>query len=208
MSLVRSSPAALRNRGAIAEVLAEVLLPADLTTRAGRPGLVLEIASGTGEHAVHFAAMFPGLVWQPTDADPEALASIAARVQAAGLANLRAPLVLDAAAPVWPVEAADAIVCINMIHIAPWSACEGLMAGAGRVLASGAPLYIYGAMKREGRHTAASNAAFDADLRARDPAWGVRDTGEVAAAAARHGLALAAVVPMPSNNFSLVFRRS
>ncbi|HEY8379886.1 MAG TPA: DUF938 domain-containing protein [Nannocystis sp.] len=208
MSLARSSPAALRNRGAIAEVLAEVLQPADLMLRAGRQPLVLEIASGTGEHVVHFAATFPGLVWQPSDRDPEALASIAAHVRQAGLANVRAPVVLDATASVWPVEAAEAIVCINMIHIAPWAACEGLMAGAERILAAGAPLYIYGPMKRDGRHVAESNAAFDADLRARNPAWGVRDVDEVAAAAARHGLALSAVVPMPTNNFSLVFRRS
>lgn len=199
MSTARSSPAALRNRGPIAEVLAEVLPPR---------GLVLEIASGTGVHAASFAAAFPGLVWQPTDRDPEALASIAAHAQAAGLANLRSPLPLDVSAPVWPVRVADAIVCINMIHIAPWAACEGLMAGAGEVLPAGAPLYLYGPYRREGRHTAPSNAAFDADLRARDPAWGVRDMDEVAAAAARRGLLLAQVVAMPANNFSLIFRRS
>lgn len=198
-SHARSSPAALRNRGVIAEVLARVLPPT---------GRVLEIASGTGEHAVYLAGAFPGVSWQPTDVAPEALASIAARVASEGPGNLLPPLRLDVAAWPWPVTEAEAIVCINMIHIAPWAACEALMAGAARVLPSGAPLYLYGAIKRGGRHTAPSNAAFDADLRARDPAWGVRDEAEVTAAAAAHGLALAELVPMPSNNFSLVFRRS
>jgi len=183
----------------IAEVLAQVLPPR---------GRVLEIASGTGEHAVHLAGAFPGVSWQPTDMSPEALASIAARVADEGPPNLLAPLRLDVTAWPWPVLAAEAIVCINMIHIAPWAACEALMAGAGRVLPSGAPLYLYGAIKRGGLHTAPSNAAFDADLRARDPAWGVRDEAEITAAAAAHGLEPAALVPMPSNNFSLVFRRS
>ena len=183
----------------IAEVLAQVLPPR---------GRVIEIASGTGEHAVHLAGAFPGVSWQPTDRDPEALASIAARVAAEGPPNLLAPLRLDVTAWPWPVLAAEAIVCINMIHIAPWAACEALMAGAARVLPSGAPLYLYGAIKRGGQHTAPSNAAFDADLRARDPAWGVRDEAEITAAAAAHGLEPAALVPMPSNNFSLVFRRS
>lgn len=194
----RSSPAALRNRGAIAEVLAGVL-PAR--------GLVLEIASGTGEHAVAFANAFPALTWQPTDAGAEALASTAAWQASAGPANLAAPLELDVTTWPWPVTRADAVVCINMIHIAPWAACLGLMAGAAQVLPSEAPLYLYGPMKRGGQHTAPSNAAFDADLRARDPAWGVRDEEEVRAAAAAHGLVFAALVPMPANNVSLVFRR-
>ncbi|MDC0718298.1 DUF938 domain-containing protein [Nannocystis sp. bb15-2] len=197
-SQVRSSPAALRNRGAIAEVLARVL-PAE--------GRVLEIASGTGEHAVSFAAAFPGVSWQPTDVDPGALASIAARVISEGTPNLRAPLRLDVGAWPWPVEAAEAIVCINMIHIAPWSACEALMAGAGRVLPAGGLLFLYGPFKRGGQHTAPSNAAFDDDLRARDPAWGVRDEAVVRAAAATHGLQATELVAMPANNFSLVFRR-
>lgn len=198
-SQVRSSPAALRNRGAILDVLLQTL---------PRQGRVLEIASGTGEHAVAAARAFPGLSWQPTDADPEAVAAIAARVANEGPANLLAPLRLDVGAWPWPIVEADAIVCINMIHIAPWAACEALMAGAGRVLPPGGPLYLYGPMMTEGRHTAASNAAFDADLRARDPAWGVRDEADVRAAAAAHGLQLAERIAMPTNNVSLVFRRS
>lgn len=195
----RSSPAALRNRGPIAEVLANVL-----PTR----GLVLEIASGTGEHAVSFANAFPGLTWQPTDAGPESLASISAWLASVGPANVLPPLELDVTGWPWPVTRAEAVVCINMIHIAPWTACLGLMAGAAKVLPSDAPLYLYGPYKRDGQHTAASNASFDADLRARDPAWGVRDVEEVRAVAAAHGLLLAAEVPMPANNFSLMFRRS
>lgn len=198
MTGLQSSPAALRNRGPILEVLAGVL-PAR--------GLVLEIASGTGEHAEHFAAAFPGVAWQPTDRSEAALATLAARVGSAGLANLRAPIVLDVTAAPWPVAQADAIVCINMIHIAPWAACVGLMAGAAAALPAGAPLYLYGPMMREGLHTAPSNAAFDADLRARDPAWGVRDVADVTAVAGRVGLALEQIVPMPANNFSLVLRR-
>lgn len=199
MSEPRSAPAALRNRGPILEVLRGVL-PAR--------GRVLEIASGTGEHAEAYAAAFPGLVWQPTDRDAEALATIEARVRSADLTNLLAPIGLDVTASPWPVSQADAIVCINMIHIAPWAACEGLMAGAAAVLPVGGPLVLYGAMKIRGEHTAPSNAAFDADLRARDPAWGVRDLGDVVAVAGRRGLSLAAVVPMPANNFSVVLRRA
>lgn len=183
----------------IAEVLARVL-PAQ--------GRVLEIASGTGEHAVYLAAAFPGVSWQPTDVGPEALASIAARVESEGPPNLRSPLRLDVTEWPWPVTEAEAIVCINMIHIAPWAACEALMAGAGRVLAPGRALYLYGAIKRGGQHTAPSNAAFDEDLRARDPAWGVREEADVRAAAAAHGLGLTELVAMPANNFSLVFRKS
>jgi SAM-dependent methyltransferase len=192
-----TSPSVARNREPILAVLRRVL-PAG--------GIVLEIASGTGEHAMHFAAALPELTWQPTDRDPEARRSIAARRAAAVLPNLLPPLELDAAAPSWPVERADAIVAINMIHIAPWSAAEGLMAGAARLLAPGGILYLYGPYKENGRHTAPSNAAFDASLRARDPEWGVRDVGAVAELAARHGLALAERVAMPANNLSLVFR--
>ncbi len=198
MTALPSSPAALRNRGPILDVLAGVLPPR---------GLVLEIASGTGEHAEHFAAAFPGLEWQPTDRDAGSLETIAARLGSAGLSNVRPPMCLDVTATPWPVARADAIVCINMIHISPWAACEALMVGAAAALPAGAPLYLYGPMMRDGRHTAPSNAAFDADLRARDPAWGVRDVADVAAVAGRVGLDLAAVVPMPSNNFSLVLRR-
>ena len=193
-----TSPAAARNRDPILAVLREVL-PAT--------GTVLEIASGTGEHAVHVAAALPGLTWQPSDIDEDALGSIAAHCARARLPNLMPPLRLDVTALSWPVSGADALVCINMLHIAPWAAAEGLMAGAARVLAPGSVLYLYGPFKQDGRHTAPSNAAFDASLRARDPQWGVRDTGEVADLARRHGFALDRQVAMPANNLSLIFRR-
>jgi cyclopropane fatty-acyl-phospholipid synthase-like methyltransferase len=194
-----TAPAVARNRDPILTVLREVLPAA---------GTVLEIASGTGEHAVHFAAALPHLTWQPTDPDAQARSSIAAHAAAAGLTNLLPPLELDASAPVWPVTRADALVSINMIHISPWRATQGLMAGAARVLPAGAPLYLYGPYRRHGQHTAPSNAAFDESLRARDPEWGVRDLNEVAALAAEHGLALQRSVAMPANNLSVIFRRN
>ena len=197
-SIALTSPAAARNRDPILAVLREVLPAA---------GLVLEIASGTGEHAAYVAAALPGLTWQPSDVDDDALASIAAHRANVALPNLLAPLRLDVTAVTWPVLHADALVCINMLHIAPWAAAEGLMAGAGRVLASGNVLYLYGPFKQDAVHTAPSNAAFDASLRARDPRWGVRDTGDVADLARRHGFALDRQVAMPANNLSLVFRR-
>src|SRR5258708_1965838 len=194
-----AAPAVARNRDPILAVLQDVL-PAG--------GTVLEIASGTGEHAVHFAAALPHLTWQPTDPDAQARGSIAAHAGASRLSNLLAPLELDAAAPVWPVTHADALVSINMIHISPWRATQGLMAGAARVLPAGAPLYLYGPYRRHGQHTAPSNAAFDESLRARDPEWGVRDLDEVVALAAEHGLALQRSVAMPANNLSVIFRRN
>jgi SAM-dependent methyltransferase len=193
----QTAPAVARNRDPILAVLRRVL-PAR--------GNVLEIASGTGEHAVHFAAGLPELMWQPTDRDADALRSIAAHRISARLPNLLPPLGLDASSPRWPVVRADAVVSINMIHIAPWSAAEGLMAGGGRVLAPGGLLYLYGPFKENGRHTAPSNAAFDASLKARDPQWGVRDIAEVSELAGRHGLVLVERVTMPVNNLSLVFR--
>jgi hypothetical protein len=195
----RLAPAVARNREPILAGLRGVL---------PQQGTVLEISSGTGEHAVSFAAAFPALVWQPTDLDPGALASIAAHRADAGLANLLPPLPLDTTAPQWPVAQADAIICINMIHIAPWAACAGLLAGAGRLLPAGGVLYLYGPFKVAGRHTADSNRAFDEDLRARDPAWGVRDLDAVRALAADHGLALVETIAMPANNLSLMFRRA
>jgi SAM-dependent methyltransferase len=195
---VLTSPAVARNRDPILAVLRRVL-PAQ--------GTVLEIASGSGEHAVHFAAALPYLVWQPTDQDADALASISAYRASARLPNLLPALPLDASAPLWPMTDADAIVAINMIHIAPWTAAEGLMAGAGRVLAPGRVLYLYGPFQENGRHTAPSNAAFDANLRSRNPAWGVQDVGEIASLANTHGLDLVERVAMPANNLSLVFRR-
>ncbi|MBR0682711.1 DUF938 domain-containing protein [Roseomonas eburnea] len=193
----RFAPAAARNRDPILAVL-RGCLPAR--------GLVLEIASGSGEHAVHFAAAFPSLMFQPSDPDAAARASIDA--WASGVTNLRPALALDAAAAEWPIAAADAVLCINMIHIAPWSACEGLMRGAAAILPAGAPLVLYGPYRRGGRHTAPSNAAFDADLRARNPAWGVRDLEEVAALAVASGFGATEVTEMPANNLVVVFRRS
>jgi len=193
------APAVARNRAPILAVLRRVL-PAQ--------GLVLEIASGSGEHAAFFAAGLPHLAWQPSDPDPRARASIAGFCDEAHLPNLLPPLTLDAAAVDWPVERADAICCINMIHIAPWSACEGLVAGAARLLPADGVLFLYGPYREAGRHTAPSNAAFDADLRAQDPRWGVRDLEAVAALAARHGLAHVETVTMPANNRSVVFRRA
>jgi Protein of unknown function (DUF938) len=194
-----SAPAALRNRDPIAAVLREVL-PGE--------GTVLEVASGSGEHAVHFARLFPRLEWRPSDPDPAALESIAAWRGEAGLANLLEPLRLDAAAQAWPVVGADALLCINMVHISPWAATVGLMRGAGRLLAAGAPLILYGPYRRAAMPTAPSNEAFDRSLRARDPQWGLRDLEAVEAEALGRGLRLERVTEMPANNLTLVFRRT
>ncbi len=198
-----SSPSAERNREPIAAVLRRCLPAA---------GAVLEIASGTGEHVAWFAAQFPGLVFQPSDPGGTQRGSIAAWIAAIGVENIRPPLALDVAAPDWERNAASpvrsrAILCINMIHISPWAATLGLMRGAGRLLADGGVLYLYGAYKRGGRHTAPSNAAFDASLRAQHPDWGVRDLETVTAEADRAGFALDEVVEMPANNLSVIFRR-
>jgi len=171
-------------------------------------GLVLEVASGSGEHAAYFAKGLPDSSWQPTDIDPRVLASIAAHRAAAGTANLLAPLSLDVMAEEWPVARSDGLVCINMIHITPWAASEGLLAGAERVLQAGGILYLYGPYRIEGRHTAPSNLEFDAWLRGQNVQWGVRDLTDVTALARRHGFALAETVPMPANNLSVVFRRA
>ncbi|MDO9338149.1 MAG: DUF938 domain-containing protein [Caulobacter sp.] len=195
-----SSPATARNKALILEVLREHL-PAR--------GLVLEIAAGAGEHALHMAGNLPGLTWQPSDPDPQALASIAAWRDQDGPPNLLAPLELDASRPdSWPVRTADAIVCINMIHISPWAATEGLFAGAGRLLPPGGVLVTYGPYLEDEVETAPSNLAFDASLKRRNPAWGIRRREDVEALAGRHGLALHARLAMPANNLSLVFRRS
>ena len=191
------APATARNREPIREVLARELPIA---------GTVLEIASGSGEHSMFFARAFPQLSWQPTDADVIAIASIAAwRVEDAP-ANLRAPILLDASAGAWPELHADAVLCINMIHISPWQATLGLVAGAARVLAPGGLLYTYGPYVVDGE-TAASNREFDRSLRARDPRWGVRELRDVEAAAAERDLVLTDTVAMPANNLSLIFRR-
>jgi len=194
----REAPAAARNRQPILEVL-RTCLP--------DRGLVLEVASGTGEHAVHFAAALPGLVFQPSDPDAAARASIDAWGTDSGLPNLRPALALDASAAGWPIAAADAVLCCNMIHISPWASTVGLVGGAARVLPSGGLLYLYGPYRRGGRHTAPSNEAFDADLRRRNPAWGVRDLEAVAALATEAGFDPPEVVEMPANNLSVVFRR-
>jgi hypothetical protein len=197
--LKRHAPATSRNREPILAVLRDAL---------PRAGVVLEVASGSGEHAAFFAAQLPDLAWQPTDPDPESLASIAAHRAEASLASLRAPLRLDVTEPGWARDlCADAVVCINMIHIAPWEACLGLLAGASELLAPGSPLYLYGPYRFEGAFHAESNAAFDASLRARDPRWGVRDLAEVTRAAEAAGFTRESVVAMPANNHSLVFRR-
>jgi SAM-dependent methyltransferase len=195
----RSAPATLRNREPIVAVLREVLPEA---------GLVLEVACGTGEHAVHFARAFPELRWQPSDPSPEARQSIAAWARAEKLGNLLPPLDLDAQADAWPIARADAILCINMIHISPWEATEGLMRGAGRLLGPGQRLYLYGPYRRADRALEPSNAAFDADLRLRDERWGLRQLDEVRACAEAQGLVLERVVEMPANNLSVVFRKT
>lgn len=193
-----SSAAANRNRDPILNVLRRIL--------PGR-GVVLEIASGSGEHVVHFASRLPTLTFAPSDSGAEARDSIAAWIAHSGLSNIRAPLDLDASSASWPIAQCDAIVCINMIHISPWAATEGLFAQASRLLPAGAPLYLYGPYKRQGAHTAPSNAAFDADLRARNPGWGVRDLETVADLARRTGFEGPEIVEMPANNLSLIFRR-
>ncbi len=196
----RHAPATLRNRNPILEALRRHL-PAR--------GTVLEVASGTGEHAVHFAAALPHLLFRPSDPDPGARASIGAWARDARLPNLRAALALDVAAPDWEgaAGAADAVLCVNMVHIAPWAATRGLMRGAARLLPAGGVLCLYGPFKRGGRHTAPSNEAFDAQLRASDPAWGVRDLEAVAAEAAARGFAAPPVVEeMPANNLFVAFR--
>ena len=195
----RHAPATARNRQPILEVL-RPRLPAD--------GLVLEVASGSGEHVVHFAAALPRLVFQPSDPDPAARASIDDWAAASGLANVRPAVALDARVPEWPVTRAAAVLCSNMIHIAPWAAAVGLVAGAARVLPAGGLLYLYGPFRLAGGHTAPSNDAFDRDLRERNAAWGVRDLAAVTALAATHGFAAPEVIDMPANNLSLAFRRT
>lgn len=206
MDARRFSPSCARNREPILEVLRRVL-PAR--------GSVLELASGTGEHAVHFAEHLPGLVFYPSDVSPAALASIEAWRAFVQLGNMRSPVTLDVTAPEWPLESAaaggpgalDAVLCANMIHISPWDCCLGLMRGAGRYLRAGGVLVIYGPFRINGEHTAPSNRDFDASLRRRDPRWGVRDLEDVMAAAADCELDFVERVSMPANNLSLIFHR-
>lgn len=194
----REAPAAARNRDPIAAVLRDVL---------PERGTVLEVASGTGEHAVHFARAFPHLCFRPSDPDPLARQSIQAWRDEERLDNLLPPIALDAAAENWPIDNADAILCINMVHISPWAATEGLLRNAGRLLGRGAPLYLYGPYRQQNVDTAPSNEAFDHSLKSRNPQWGLRNLEDVVAGAGRQGLALERVVPMPANNISVIFRK-
>ncbi|WP_156839994.1 DUF938 domain-containing protein [Novosphingobium aquimarinum] len=194
----RHAPATERNRDPIADVLAAVLPTS---------GTVLEIASGTGEHAVHFARRFPALTWQPSDPSADALLSIAAWRDEAALPNLAAPLPLDAASATWPLQHADAIVCINMVHISPWDATTGLMRGAGRILGPGAPLVLYGPFRRGDRPLEPSNLAFDESLKSRDPRWGLREVDAVVAEAEAHDIGFERLIEMPANNCMVLFTR-
>lgn len=202
--LRRRAPATLRNRDAIMAVLAAWLPPG---------GAVLEIAAGSGEHGIYFAPRLPGRVWLPSDRDPAALASIAAWREASPCEALRPPIKLDVLESPWPVAGMaldppiSAIVCINMLHIAPWAAAKALFAGAGRLLPGQGRLILYGPFKTAYGHTAPSNAAFDQSLRAQNPEWGVRDLAEVITAALAHGLVHRKTIAMPANNLSLVFER-
>ena len=193
----RCAPAAERNRQPILDVLARVL-PAR--------GSVLEVASGTGQHVVFFAAALPDLVWQPSAIDPGDFESIVAWTEDSGVTNVRPPIRLDVTEHPWPIGSVDAIFNANMIHIAPWDVCLGLIEGAGRHLAPGGTLVLYGPFRIEGRHTAPSNASFDHDLRDRDHAWGVRDLEAVVDAARSRGLVFEERVAMPANNQTVVFR--
>jgi hypothetical protein len=195
----RNAPAAERNKRPILEVLQGVL---------PERGLVLEIASGTGQHIVHFAKGLPHLKWQPSDPDREARSSIAAHLAVERLANVRPPLDLDVHSNPWPIEKAEAIVCINMIHISPWTATVELINGAQRILPEQGILFLYGPFLRADRETAPSNEAFDADLRQRNPEWGLRELGAVSSLAGQCGLSLVKVVEMPANNISVAFRKS
>jgi cyclopropane fatty-acyl-phospholipid synthase-like methyltransferase len=192
-----SSPAALRNRGPILEVLRDVLPSA---------GRVLEIASGTGEHVVHFARHLPDLVWQPSDPSPQARASIAAWIEKEGGGNIALPLEIDASAPIWPVTNVDAVVAINVVHISPWSVTEGLMKGTDRLLQRGGALFLYGPYRRSDRELEVSNMMFDMDLRARNPEWGIRSVEDVERAAEAWNMRLDRMVEMPANNVSLILR--
>lgn len=192
-----TSPAAARNRAPILEVLRD-WLPSH--------GHVLEVASGSGEHAHHFAAALTNLTWQPSDPSETACASISAWREHSGLSNLHAPVRLDVERRPWPVANFDALLAINLVHIAPWAVAEALIAEAGTRLATGGIVYLYGPYRRHGEHTAASNAAFDAELRRRNPEWGIRDLEAVLALAERHALRPVAVKEMPANNLSVVLR--
>lgn len=197
------APATLRNRDVILEILEQVL-PAE--------GTVLEIASGTGEHSIFFAPHLQPRKWIPSDPNPAAIASIKGWQQHSPADNLAAPLIIDVTIPDWSshhyLQSQDiqSIININMIHISPWEACLGLMAGAKNILPVGGILYLYGPFKQNGQHTSSSNAEFDASLRFQNPEWGVRNLEDVVKTASSHKLALLKVQPMPANNFSVIFQ--
>lgn len=193
-----SSPAALRNRDPIADLLRDVL---------PQNGTVLELASGSGEHVIHFAALFPELVWQPSDPSPEARASIAHRVKGDTITNVLPPLDIDASSQSWPIARADAMIAINMIHISPWPATQGLLRSAGQLLPAGGALFLYGPYRRQGQPLVASNVEFDASLRARNPEWGIRLLEDVQSLADQSGLTLSSVTELPANNLGVVFTR-
>lgn len=192
------SPSAERNKGPIVDVLKRVLPD---------HGLILEVSSGTGQHIVHFAREMPHLHWQPTERDDGCLRSIAGWRAAEELPNVGEPLRLDVADRPWPIGPVAAVVCINMIHIAPWTAAEALIRGAEATIVAGGILFLYGPFSRSGKHTAASNDAFDRQLRANNPDWGVRDLGDVTRFAEQHGFEAPETFDMPANNLSVVFRR-
>ncbi len=198
MNVPRHAPATQRNREGIAAVLRDEL-PVS--------GLVLEVASGSGEHAVYFASLFPALTWQPSDADASARESILAWREEEALPNLRAPLDLDAAAEAWPLSHADALLCVNMVHISPWDATLGLLDGAAAILPANGPLILYGPFLRDAVDTAPSNLAFDIDLRDRNPLWGLRHLEAVDHEAMARGLEPTRLVDMPANNIMRVYRR-
>lgn len=192
------SPSAERNKEPIGRVLRTVL---------PREGLVVEISSGTGQHVAHFAREMPHLTWQPSERAEDLLRSIACWVAKEDLTNVRPALHIDVTEQPWPVPRAAAVVCINMIHIAPWSAAEALVRGAGDIVVPGGCLFLYGPFRRDGRHTAESNAAFDRQLQSRNSSWGVRNLEDVAQLAAAHGFSAPDVHEMPANNLSVVFKR-
>lgn len=192
------APAAERNQGPILDVLKRELPPT---------GLILEIASGTGQHITHFAKNLPHLSWQPSDRDPACRRSISRWVAFEKVTNVSDPIALDVRERPWAIAAANAILCINMVHVAPWAATSALFAGAQQVLARSSLLYLYGPYRREGHPTAPSNIRFDAELRAHDPEWGLRHVEAIERVANQAGFGLAEVVAMPANNLSLIFRK-
>jgi len=198
------APAADRNKEAILGIISDCLMDPQFLER---PQVILTIAEGSGQHVVHFAKHLPDVEFQPTDADPAMVASIAAYVEEAKCKNIRPPMVLDASAEIWPVKDIDMIVCVNMIHITPWSTTEGLFRGAARLLAEDSLLITYGPYRFSGKFTAPSNKEFDASLRARNPEWGVRDVDDLAKLAESFGFDLEGEVPLPANNHALVFHK-